>query len=64
MLRQAIQAEMTRRKLTVYKLWKLAREHAPTITQTAIGEFLKGDRAINSDHADALLRSLGLKVRR
>lgn len=62
MIRRAIEHERAAQDLTVYKLWQLAKPHAPTITQTAIGEYLAGQREVNTAFAESMLIALGLGV--
>src|SRR5262249_54367857 len=41
-IREAVAREMRRLRLTVYRLWQLARAHYPPLSQAAVHEFLKG----------------------
>src|SRR5437016_5886291 len=43
-IREAVEREMRRRRLTAYRLWQLARPHYPPLSQSAVHEFLKGRR--------------------
>ncbi len=61
-IRDAILAAAAERGLTTYALWKLAKEHCPTITETAVGEFLKGERSIGLAYVEALLNAAGLTI--
>ncbi len=61
-IRDAVASEMGRRGLSVYALWKAAKAHAPTISETAVGEFLKGRRSLGVALVEALLSALGLEV--
>ena len=53
---------MADRGLTAFALWKAARVHSPTISETAVGEFLKGERSIGLPYVEALLAATGLVV--
>lgn len=48
--------------MTRYALTQAAKQWAPAITETAVGEYLDGRREMRSDRVEALLRALGLKV--
>jgi hypothetical protein len=61
-IRRAIRAELGRRQMTRYQLWKAARAHCPTVTQSAVYEFLRGQRDISLKYAEALLKATGLGV--
>jgi hypothetical protein len=61
-LRDAIVAAMTEQGLTAYALWKLAKVHCPTLSESAVGEFLKGKRAIGLRYVESLLAATGLTV--
>jgi hypothetical protein len=63
-IREAIVHAMTSREMTVYGLWKEAKAYCPTITETAVGEFLKGKRKIGIDYVEALLAAANLIVTR
>ena len=45
-IRETIAAAVASREMTNYARWKAAKEHCPTITETVIGQFLKGQRSI------------------
>jgi hypothetical protein len=61
-IRDAILSAMSERGMTTYALWKEAREHCPTITETAVGEFLKGQRSIGLGYIEALIAAAGLTI--
>lgn len=61
-IRRAILAALGRRGMTRYQLWAGARKHCKTLSQSAVYEYLRGQRAINSVYLDALLRAAGLVV--
>jgi hypothetical protein len=62
LIRDAILAELGRRKMTRYELWKRANQHCARLPNSAVYEFLLGRRAISVDYCDAMLRALGLGV--
>jgi hypothetical protein len=61
-IREAILAEVARRKMTPYRLWKEARVFCPTLSQSAVYEFLKEQRSLELPFAEALLAALQLDV--
>jgi hypothetical protein len=61
-IREAVAAAMADRKMTAYALWKAARPHCPTLSEAAVGEFLKGKRSIGLDYLEAILTALELAV--
>jgi hypothetical protein len=63
-IRDAILAELGRRKMTRYELWKRARKHCRTLPDSAVYEFLLGQRAIGVDYCEALLKALNLGITR
>jgi hypothetical protein len=63
-VRETIAATMAEREMTNYALWRAAREHCPTITETAIGQFLKGQRSIGLEYLEAIMAALGLELRK
>jgi hypothetical protein len=50
--------------MTRYELWKRAKKHCRTLPDSAVYEFLLGQRAIGVDYCEALLKALDLEVRR
>lgn len=62
MIRDAIAREVARRGITAYQLWKEAQAHCPSLSQAAVYEFLKGQRQIGLDYAEALMAATGLAV--
>jgi len=63
-IRDAIRHELGRRQITRYELWKRARAHCPTLPESAVYEFLRGERQIGLDYVEALLAAVDLEVRR
>ncbi len=63
-IRDAILAELGRREITRYALWKAARRHCATIPESAVHEFLRGTRQIELPYVEALLHAVELVVRR
>ncbi len=61
-IRSAILQELGRRKMTRYKLWKAAQENCPTLTQSAVYEFLRGFRQLGLSYIEAMLVALNLDV--
>jgi len=62
LLREAIVKEMARQNLTAYALTKHAKVFCETLSQSAVYEFLKGQRQLEVRYADALLRTLRLQI--
>src|SRR5205085_6555837 len=56
-IRDALLHELGRRGITRYQLWKLAREHCAVLPESAVYEFLRGQRAINVNYCDAMLKA-------
>lgn len=63
-IRDAIRRELGRRQITRYELWKRARAYGPTLSESAVYEFLRGERQIGLEYAEALLAAVDLEVRR
>jgi hypothetical protein len=61
-IREAVLREMKHRHLTAYRLWKLARKHYPPLAQSAVHEFLKGQRQLELPSVEALLAAIDLQV--
>jgi hypothetical protein len=61
-LREAVAREMQHLHLTVYRLWKMARVHYPPLSQSAVHEFLKGQRQLELPSVEALLAAVNLRV--
>jgi hypothetical protein len=64
MIREAIKRELELRKMTPYRLWKEAKSHCPTLSQSAVHEFIKGERQLELPYAEALLTAVNLGVTR
>ena len=64
LIRDAIKQELKSRKMTPYRLWKEAVHHCPTISQSAVYEFIKGDRQLELPYAEALMAAVKLGVAR
>src|SRR6185437_10040194 len=45
-IRAAVLAEIGRQGLSRYRLWKAARVHSKTLPESAVYEFLRGERSI------------------
>jgi hypothetical protein len=63
-IRDAIRRELGRRQITRYELWKRARALCPTLPESAVYEFLRGERQIGIEYVEALLSAVDLEVRR
>ena len=61
---RAILKQLGRLRMTRYALWKAARERCPTLSQSAVYGFLRGDRDIGVAYLEAILGTLGLTVGR
>jgi hypothetical protein len=61
-IREAVARQMKRLHLTVYRLWQLARVHYPPLSQSAVHEFLKGQRQLELPSVEALLAAVHLRV--
>ena len=59
---KAILSTLGRRRMTRYALWKKANALCPTLSQSAVYEYLRGERDIGVVYAEALLAAVGLKV--
>lgn len=62
MIREAVVREMRQLHLTVYRLWQKARVHYPALSQSAVHEFLKGQRQLELPSVEALLAAVDLRV--
>jgi hypothetical protein len=51
-----------RLQMTRYELWKGARDQCPTLSQSAVYGFLRGDRDIGVKYLEAILDAAGLRV--
>src|SRR5438309_1082696 len=61
-IREAVARQMKRLHLTAYRLWQLARGHCPTLSQSAVHEFLKGQRQLELPSVEALLAAMNLRI--
>jgi hypothetical protein len=62
MIREAIANQMRRLHWSVYRLWRAARVHYPSLSQAAVHEFLKGKRQVELPSIEALLAAMELRV--
>jgi hypothetical protein len=62
MILRALLAQLRRRGMTRYGLWKKARTYCPTISESAVYEYLRGRRQIGVAYIEALMRAAGLTV--
>src|SRR5712691_5463165 len=61
-IREAVARQMQHLHLSVYRLWQMARAHYPTLSQSAVHEFLKGQRQLELPSVEALLTAVHLRV--
>ncbi len=61
-IRDAIREELSQREMTPYRLWQEARVHCPTLSQSAVHEFIKGRRQLELPYAEALMAAVRLGV--
>jgi hypothetical protein len=61
-IREAVSRQMEVLHLTAYRLWQMARTHCPTLSQSAVHEFLKGQRQLELPSVEALLAAVHLRV--
>jgi hypothetical protein len=61
-IRDAVMREMKRLDLSVYRLWQLGRVHYLPLSQSAVHEFLKGERQLELPSVEALLAAVNLHV--
>jgi hypothetical protein len=62
-IRDALLNELGRREMTRYQLWKRAREHCKTLSESAVYEFLRGQRAISIHYCEAMLKAMDMGVK-
>ena len=62
MIREAIEKRRKQLRLTPYRLWKLALPFHSSLSQSAVHEFLKGQRQLELPSAEALLAAVKLQV--
>jgi Helix-turn-helix len=61
-IRDAILDALELRGMTRYQLWKEAARHCGTLSQSAVYEYLRGEREIGIPYVEAIMRAVGLKV--
>jgi hypothetical protein len=61
-IREAIVRELEHLNMTPYRLWKEAKAHCPTLSQSAVHEFVKGQRQLELPYAEALMAAVHLGV--
>jgi hypothetical protein len=64
LIRDAIKRELASRKMTPYRLWKEAMNYCPSISQSAVYDFINGERQLELPYAEALLAAVNLGVSR
>ena len=63
-IRDAIVRELEHLNMTPYRLWKEAKVYCPTLSQSAVQEFIKGQRQLELPYAEALMAALHLGIAR
>lgn len=61
-IRDAVVLGMEQLNFTPYRLWKTAKEYCPTLSESAVYEFVKGTRQIELPYAEALISAVRLKL--
>jgi hypothetical protein len=61
-IRDAILCTLATHGITRYELWKRARTLCPTLPESAVYEFLRGQRAISVTYCESLLSALDLGI--
>lgn len=62
LIREAIAQQMEAQRLTAYRLWRLAKVHYSPLSQSAVHEFLRGQRQLELPSIEALLAALDLRL--
>ena len=63
-IREAIVRELEHLNMTPYRLWKEAKAYCPTLSQSAVHEFIKGQRQLELPYAEALMAAVNLGIAR
>lgn len=63
-IRVAILKALQRRGMSRHELWKAARTRCSTLSESAVYEYLRGDRDIGVRYAEALIEASGLTIAR
>jgi hypothetical protein len=61
-IRKAILSALGHRQMTRYRLWQKANALHPTLSQSAVYEYLRGERDIGVTSVEALMAAAGVKV--
>ncbi len=61
-VRDAIVRELKHLNMTPYRLWKEAKAYCPTLSQSAVHEFIKGQRQLELPYAEALMAATHLGI--
>ena len=61
-IRKAILSALGHRQMTRYRLWQKAKAQCPTLSQSAVYEYLRGERDIGVTYVEALMAASGVKV--
>jgi hypothetical protein len=60
--RRLIREQLGRLSMTRYTLWKQANKYCPTLTASAVYEYLAGNRDITSTYLEALLQAAKIEL--
>jgi hypothetical protein len=63
-IRVAILEALQRSGMSRHELWKAARTRCATLSESAVYEYLRGDRDIGVRYAEALIEASGLTIAR
>jgi len=61
-IRKAILSALGHRQMTRYRLWQKANALHPTLSQSAVYEYLRGERDIGVTSVEALMAAAGVKI--
>ncbi len=62
LIRKTILSALGHHQMTRYRLWQKAKAQCPTLSQSAVYEYLRGRRDIGVKYAEALIAVSGVKV--
>ncbi len=63
LFREAILARLDQLSMNRGQLYRKAREYCPTLSESAVYEYLRGQRDVQSSYLAAMLKAAGLAVR-
>lgn len=61
-VQQKILLALDRRNMTRYQLWRKAKRYCPTLSESAVYEYLRGTRNINIEYAEAMMKAAKVTV--